>query len=377
MMIDTITKKINQNIVAECVSKMVKSRVGSLQGFHIEPIKTISKNFITKGIYRIFNKTVVNHEEQAWSLILKIIHPENDEKNVPQHHNYWKREALVFQSNFLVDCPQNIRAPRCFAVEEKEDNSIWLYLEEMRGNHEPHWTEENLCFIAKELGKFQGAYAAGNKKLPDVPWICKAWLSSWVKGCQQYADHPSIYYEQIKDIPQIDHVFAAYEALNDKLEYHLARLKKCPQTVSHQDLSKQNIFVTKNNDDENQVAFIDWQFLSISALGEDLAKMFGVALSQGDIPLDKAKNYEEALFQAYIEGLAEAGWKGNIQLVRYAFCISIAARSFWEIPKIFKLLAYKTNDTELSRNIKQLFQIVNLQVSYAKETDELIHQLGF
>src|SRR5690606_37497357 len=137
-------------------------------------------------------------------------------------------------------------------------------------------------------------------------------------------------------------------------------------------LSRQNIFITKNNDDENQVAFIDWQFLSISALGEDLAKMFGVALSQGDIPLDKAKHYEEALFHAYISGLALAGWKGNIQLVRYAFCISVAARSFWEIPKLFKLLAFKRNDLESSGNAKQLLQIVNLQVSYAKEAEKLI-----
>ncbi|MBS4196640.1 aminoglycoside phosphotransferase family protein [Lederbergia citri] len=374
---DMIAKEIKQNIVEECVSKILKNRIGSLQEFHIEPIETISKNFITKGLYRISGKAVVDNHQQTWSLILKIIHPESDEKDVPQHHNYWKREALVFQANFLVECPQNIRTPRCYAVEEKEDKSIWLYLEDIPGNHEPYWTEENLCFIAKELGEFQGVYAVGNKKLPDASWICKAWLLSWVKGCKQYIEHPAVYYEQIKDKPHIDKIFAAYEALNDELEDHLAILKKCPQTVSHQDLSKQNIFITKNNDDENQVAFIDWQFLSISALGEDLAKMFGVALSQGDIPLDKAKHYEEALFHAYIKGLALAGWKGDIQLVRYAFCISVAARSFWETPKLFKLLAHKTNDTEHSRNIKQLNRIVNLQVSYAKEAEELIHQLRF
>jgi hypothetical protein len=64
-------------------------------------------------------------------------------------------------------------------------------------------------------------------------------------------------------------------------------------------LSKQNIYIQLKQE-QKKVTFIDWQFLSISGVGEDLGKLYGVALSQGDIPVEKGEYYQNFLFTSYI-----------------------------------------------------------------------------
>ena len=110
---------------------------------------------------------------------------------------------------------------------------------------------------------------------------------------------------------------------------------------------------------------IDWQFLSISALGEDLGKLFGVALSQQNIPYEQGAYYENLLFTNYVDGLKQGGWNGNTNEARYGFCSSFALRSAWEIPKLIKLAAEANSSKEYE--IKKLKYITNLQMTLGKE----------
>lgn len=97
--------------------------------------------------------TLSGETEILWSLVLKIIQSSSPEKNNPQHHNYWKREAFIQQSDILVNLPDGIHTPKCYLVKEKPDGTVWIWMEEVN--------EDN-----------------------------RSWLDSWIKGCKQYASDP-------------------------------------------------------------------------------------------------------------------------------------------------------------------------------------------
>ncbi|QOV12381.1 phosphotransferase [Viridibacillus arvi] len=154
---------------------------------------------------------------------------------------------------------------------------------------------------------------------------------------------------------------------------HLQTLSKLPRVLAHQDLSRQNMFINTYQGAEKVLTLIDWQFLSISGLGEDLGKLYGVAMSQGNIQSNQGDNYQKLLFKNYIEGLKDAGWNGDIALPRYGFCASVALRSAWEVPKLIKLAASSEIDLDV---IENLTRIVSIQMDLGVEADSLMREVN-
>lgn len=149
---------------------------------------------------------------------------------------------------------------------------------------------------------------------------------------------PNLHYPLLQGNHEIDAIWNSYTHLNKNIEKHLHALSELPRVFAHQDLSRQNMYIHMNEGDK-KLTLIDWQVLSISGIGEDLGKLFGVAMSQGDIPSDKGEYYQDVLFTSYLEGLREAGWIREVEFPIYGFYVSFALRSVWEVPKLFKLLA--------------------------------------
>jgi Phosphotransferase enzyme family len=367
----------DMKILKQYISQIVSINVDYIKNWSVEPISTVSLNFTTEGIYRL--RGVVNNMQMEipWSLVLKIIQPENVEKNNVQHHNYWKREALVYESGILTSLPNNIKVPKCYNIEEKSNGSIWIWMEDINEENNECWSDEEYAFAARQLGFFNGVYVTG-KKIPEQPWLCCTWLKSWVNGCKQYASDPLLYYSQVQIHNNFDYIWDSYINLNANIHNYLEALSRLPRVLAHQDLSRQNMYITYEGS-ERKWTLIDWQFLSISGLGEDLGKLFGIALSQGNIPSEEADYYRDLLFENYIEGLIDAGWNGDIELPRYGFYASFALRSVWEVPKLIKKMA--TSQTDLYNNqtkdIENLTRIVYAQIKAGKEANSLVEKLNF
>ncbi|WP_425542067.1 phosphotransferase [Paenibacillus motobuensis] len=56
--------------------------------------------------------------------------------------------------------------------------------------------------------------------------------------------------------------------MSEKINEKLDSLSQLPRVLAHQDLGQKNMILTSNF----QLVLIDWQFLSISGIGEDLGK---------------------------------------------------------------------------------------------------------
>ncbi|GAB2575527.1 oxidoreductase family protein [Gracilibacillus alcaliphilus] len=375
-MLSNIQTSIQINTLHECVSKIVHTENMIIKKWSIESISSPVLNFTTAGIFRIDGMAVNEQREIPWSLILKIIQSENNEKNNPQHHNYWKREALVNQSGILRDLPAAIYVPQCYQVEEKRDGTIWIWMEEMEEDNRQLWSEEEFAFAARQLGIFNGVYVT-ESDIPEEEWICRSWLRSWVDGCRKYAADPAVYYPTIQNPADLCSIYHDYLYLHNHLDKYFNAMGKLPRVLAHQDLSKQNMYVNLDPAADQPFTLIDWQFLSISGLGEDLGKLFGVALSQQDIPIEKVNRYKKILFASYIEGLKEAGWDEDITLPKYGFYASLAIRSAWEVPKLIKLMAKaeQQSEAEILEEIELLIHITSFQMELSREAENMLSVL--
>ncbi|MBC5636173.1 hypothetical protein H8S33_04945 [Ornithinibacillus sp. BX22] len=365
----TMRLQVDIGVLHQCVEKELSKADLIISNWRISPFSIEKKNFTTAGLYQVRGNAKSGEIDYPWSLFLKIIQPESEEKNDQAHFNYWKREALVYQSGVLNHLPPLIQTPKCYVVEEKSDSEIWLWMEEVKESNLASWSLEKLSLIAHKIGLFHGGYATGEIPLPKEEWVCQEWLASWVAGCDQYAPDASSYYPIVKGrYESIDKNWNSYLSFRQHQNHYFHILKTLPRVVSHHDLSKQNMYMNR------ELTVIDWQYFSVSGLGEDLGKMFGVAISNDDISIHEAWYYQERLFDEYLEGLRLMGWKGNPLLPKLGFYLSVAFRSAWEMPKLMKLLANSTIN-ELDKVIEKYMTIVEVQMRLAEEADRIIAEL--
>ncbi|WP_313636872.1 phosphotransferase [Paenibacillus sp. FSL K6-0276] len=356
--------KIDQ--IKTCVQRIFGQPEVEVLTFTCEDLDYKTPNFTTAGIFHLQGLVLINHQQLPWSIILKIIKPDSVEKDDPEHHNYWRREALVFESNILDELPCSIQTPKCYLVEEQADGTIWLWMERIKGEY-AH-SKKQFDFIAEQLGRFNGAYLMG-KKIPDEKWICRSWLKSWTTSSRMYAPNPEVYINQLHR-EQEPSVWAWFQDFTNQIDSNLISLNSIPRVLAHQDLSQMNMLLTQNGG----LVLIDWQFMSISGLGEDLGKMFGVNMSLGVIPIHRYEEYKESLFKAYIKGLKDTEWHGDEQLARYGFCLSTAMRSVWEVTQYFSLAAQLQSDplnSSLQLRVARLEQIITVHQKMVLEADAL------
>ena len=132
----------------------------------------------TGGIFRLSGTAHTADEARAWSIILKVISPADwlamtgGQPTQSSHPLFWKREVLAYQSGWLDHLPGGVRAPRCLAVEEQADGTLWLWLEEAQDCYGGDWPLEQYARAARCLGRFNGAYLAGETR-PDYSWLAR------------------------------------------------------------------------------------------------------------------------------------------------------------------------------------------------------------
>lgn len=95
-------------------------------------------------------------------------------------------------------------------------------------------------------------------------------------------------------------------------------LEQLPQTISHQDTHWTNLFATHDANGRETTAVIDWSFLGLAAVGEDLGTQIAGNLANLFIDSAQAKIYYQAALDAYLDGLRETGWQGEKKSVQFA-----------------------------------------------------------
>ncbi|GAA0846580.1 hypothetical protein GCM10008915_53010 [Bifidobacterium pullorum subsp. gallinarum] len=364
-----IEDKIDQ--INACIESIHGNSAAELISITCEDIGYKTPNFTTSGIFRLHGLVKAFNELKPWCVILKIIKPDTAEKDNVEHHNYWKREALVLESGILRELPDSIYSTESYLVEEQQDGTIWIWMEYVKGVYPK--TVEQFSYIARQLGRFNGAYLKGIKMMPEYEWICRAWLKSWSTASRMYAPKMEEYVSRIS-ADNVQSTWAWYQEMLENIDSSIDSLQQLPRVLAHQDLSQMNMLLVKKEVSESQLVLIDWQFMSISGMGEDLGKLYGVNMSLGIIPPEQYIRFQSSLYNAYLEGLRDMGWQGDMGLVRYGFCLSTALRSVWEVPQFFSIMAQlenEPNNIKLEERLTRLDCIITVHKQMAEEANSI------
>ena len=291
------------------------------------------------AIYRFTGQGRDRGQQMPWSLILKTVYPEGDNTHISAW-NYYKREAAAYQSGWLADLPGGLAAPRCFGVVEHPDGVCWMWLEDVRDEIGAHWPLEHYGVVARHAGQLNGAYLAG-ESLPDWPWLSSGWLRRYVAYAapaipliRDSLDHPLVRRWLQGDASS--KLFRRWE----ERDLYLDALDRLPQTLCHLDVFRRNLFARKTADGGDQTVAVDWAFAGRAAIGEELVPLILGSLGFFEVGLEEAQALDEIVFEGYLEGLRDAGWRGDPRQVRlgYAAAACLRYRCAGELPRAMAVI---------------------------------------
>jgi hypothetical protein len=256
---------------------------------------------------------------RPWSVVLKIIQPPDQELS-PTTPNHWKREVLAIQSGFLESLHGPIKTPRFYRVEEALKEA-WIWQEYLEDCRPDSWALEDYAFAAHQLGIWNGT-TTSRKSFPDHPWFARQHYQFWYteanpeRDFQFWLNQKYIVGETRK---RYDHLWADRELFYQVLD-------TLPQTFSHLDSQRRNLFIRKGSENQNELVLIDWAQCGLGPLGAELYALTGMSAGLLEWQPAALGQLDEATFESYMRGLIEAGWSGDVEIVRLGY---VAWLSVW------------------------------------------------
>jgi hypothetical protein len=343
---ETRIRQIDPARLAEVVSLLLGKKTILMTDWTAKPIHGgLDKN---NALIRCQGNVADGGQSLPWSLVIKITCkvPENDD---PKEYQYWKREALVYQSDLTWRLPGNLRAPRCLAVEEQSDDSIWIWMEDIRDDHGENWPFETYGQAAYQLGRFNGAFLAGTA-MPGEAWLAHNFLRNYVERAspsiafiRKNPTHKLVRSLYGNNLPLI---LALWQVRGELLDI----LERSPQVFCHQDAFKRNLFFQ-----QDKLIAIDWGFCGNAPAGAELVPLVAVALSFKEIPAGTIREFEQLCLDSYQKGLSEAGANISKKSVRRNYMLTILLRYIFggNIGDILPALLDENRHTWLEQGIGQ------------------------
>jgi hypothetical protein len=276
---------------------------------------------------------------------------------------------MFYQSGLLEDLPEGLRAPRCYGCIE-HPGSYQIFLEDLQAMElGVTWPIETYKEVARQLGRFNGAYLKEGST-PSAEWIPNQWLRSYIEDA---APNMERFFETL-DHPMLHRAYrtaseSKMRELWKKRHELLDALESLPQTFCHQDAFCRNLFY-KTDNNGLQLTAIDWSYSGPAALGSELVPLVVHAMASGGIPWSDGNQLVQLSLEGYIEGLAEMGWRGNPDMVRFALSVGITYRvgfggmvgefyDFWVTEALYPYIPRM-----FSMNVEQLADFLALGIAF-------------
>jgi hypothetical protein len=182
---------------------------------------------------------------------------------------------------------------------------------------------------AHVLGRFNGAYLAG-RPLPAYPWLgspgaMRGLLRAFAFVKDIVSDpatwqHPLLRAAFPSPIAgRLLRFWADQPALLDGLD-------RLPLTLCHKDAFRRNMFASPAADEPALLTLIDWAGLGRGEIGLDIADLFGASYSTASVEAADLRTFDTVIFENYLAGLRQAGWRGDPQVVRFGFAASVSLK---------------------------------------------------
>lgn len=246
----------------------------------------------------------------------------------PTHWNYWRREHLAYTTGAAdrYCAAADLTAPAVLAAGERTDGSLELWLEALDAPGPDQWGPDALARTAHQMGLAQ----ARHRDTPAEPWHSRRFLRTYA-GRRDFGpvpwDHPLATAHWPEDLREGLH--AIWDRRGDLFDLAEA----LPQTWCHLDLWPMNL--TRR---DTTPALLDWAFTGTGAIGEDIANLIADTFFDGLLPVEHLQALEQDLTDAYLAGLAEAGYRDEAA-TRKAIAATGAVKYCWLAPAMLTGLA--------------------------------------
>jgi hypothetical protein len=278
------------------------------------------------SVTRLSDKGIINPEglwvfagagrdsqgERSWSVVLKILNRQDSEPP-PSDMWYWKRELLVAQSGLTQRLPGPVKAPRFYQSGEPLDGT-WLWMEHIHDARPGPWSLHTHMFAARELGRWNGAFVLAGPP-PDEPWLGRRHYRTWLNWVDADRDW---------QFPLLQkHVSAELRARWDRLwadrDAFFRTLETMPQVFCHADAQRRNLAIRPGSGQADELVALDWALCGLAPLGVEMAMFVFGNIILVEWQASAARELDAAASSAYIDGLREAGWQGDLAQVRLAY----------------------------------------------------------
>ncbi len=304
-----------------------------------------------RALYRWTGRALVEGIDHGFSVILKAW-VRDTETDVPVQWNYWKREFLAYNSGMLEEL-LGIEAPRLLGAVD-EDEHVYVWLEDVRAASESRWLTDRYVLAARHLGRFNGVYAQG-RPVPDVTFLTRTYLRSWTTWIPwlDSVRSPATWSDPLVAVAIPSPPIARLERLHSMIAPLFDRLEALPQTLAHLDAWRANLIGSRRASGDLRTVAIDWSFVGTAPLGQEVAILVGGSHIWLDAEPDELGTMSERSFAAYVDGLRDAGWRGDGRAVRFAYAASAALYMVPPLPFWFARIADPARREWLERKCRR------------------------
>lgn len=102
-------------------------------------------------------------------------------------------------------------------------------------------------------------------------------------------------------------------------------LDRLPQVLCHNDCHRRNLLWRAVEQGQAELIVLDWAFCGTGGVGMDIGELVATSTYFFDSDLTHVAELERVVFNGYLAGLRNAGWRGDERLVRlgYTACAAL------------------------------------------------------
>jgi hypothetical protein len=286
------------------------------------------------SVWPVSGTAAVEGRVVEWSVVLKVLSTTDHDGDATldlRHYEYWKRDALAYESGLVADLPSDLTAPRCLAVTDRGD-TVWLWLERVEGVASGSWPLERYRVAAQHLGALNAAYAS-DRAIPALPWLADSRSVQSFWGTSNPVMAPAAEVLRERRYAEGDWASAlGGDAALDRLRRFfedeadlLGVLLRLPAALSHNDAMAPNLFA-RDADGHEQTVAIDWQLVGPGPVGGEIAQLVAGTVAFGRVAPDDLGRLDDLAWRGYLAGLASACEEVDLGEVRQAYVTSIVVR---------------------------------------------------
>ena len=277
----------------------------------------------TAGVFRVTGQASTQNEDTEWSAVVKALGEPEIKREYREEDPL--RELEVYRSGVFAEGCGGVRSARCYAIQTRDDLQL-LWLEDLSDAPQPPWEADHFLNTARHLGQFNGHWP--EQALPQWDWLNQVDFRTKLTG----HTHLQAVFERfstLQDHPLMQ-AFAPPSAVSEfmrlweQCDELLIQAEGSPKGVCHLDCHPKNLFPISNSSGERYTIGIDWVKVGIDYLGVDIGHLLASPMSWLEVTATEARTLCDPIFNAYVSGLADAGWSGNEDAVRLTYLTRVA-----------------------------------------------------